>query len=370
MASEPEFYEVELTGFAYGGDCLGRLADGRAVFVPFCLPGERARIRLVEERRSYAHAELVDILQPSSRRISALCPHFGVCGGCHYQHMPYADQLSAKSAILEDQLARIGGLADIPLKAAVPSPAEFNYRNHVQFHLSPSGKLGFRRAHSSEGLDIQECHLPEAEINEIWPQIEFDGPPELDRVGLRSGQGGEVQLILESEQPDAPEFSVELLPISAVHLSPAGTLVLAGQDYLLIEVNRRAFKVSAGSFFQVNTAVAGRMVDYLLESLPLSSEVTVLDAYCGVGLFSAFLAERAGRLIAVESSASAAEDFTVNLDEFDHVELYEAEVEQVLLQPARASGRPGRRSTPRRAGAAGAGWHTAAAPACNGLHLM
>ncbi len=235
-----------------------------------------------------------------------------------------------KAPSCEDQLARIGGLADIPLRAAVPSPAEFNYRNHVQFHLNPSGKLGFRRAHSSEGLDIQECHLPEAEINEIWPQIEFDGLPELDRVGLRSGQGGEVQLILESEQPDAPEFSVELLPISAVHLSPAGTLVLAGRDYLLIEVNRRAFKVSAGSFFQVNTAVAGRMVDYLLESLPLSSEVTVLDAYCGVGLFSAFLAERAGRLIAVESSASAAEDFTVNLDEFDHVELYEAEVEQVL----------------------------------------
>jgi 23S rRNA (uracil1939-C5)-methyltransferase len=200
----------------------------------------------------------------------------------------------------------------------------------VQFHLNPSGKLGFRRAHSSEGLDIQECHLPEAEINAVWPQIEFDRVPELDRVGLRSGQEGEVQLILESEQPYAPEVSVELLPISAVHLSPAGTLVLAGRDYLLIEVNRRAFKVSAGSFFQVNTALAGRMVDYLLESLPLSSEVTVLDAYCGVGLFSAFLAERAGRLIAVESSASAAEDFTVNLDEFDHVELYEAQVEQVL----------------------------------------
>ncbi len=138
-------------------------------------------------------------------------------------------------------------------------------------------------------------------------------------------------MVLESEDPVAPEFSVDI-PLSAVHSSPAGQIILAGDDYLVMEVAGRPFKVSAGSFFQVNTLQAEAMVQALLASLPLNPHTTLLDLYCGVGLFSAFLAPLVGRCVGVEVSESACEDYTANLDEFDNVEFYLGPVEEVLPQ--------------------------------------
>ncbi len=116
-----EFMDVNvtLTTLAYGGEALGRLEDGRAVFVPFALPGEVVRVRLVEEKRNHARAELVEVLEPSAGRIPPRCAHFGACGGCHYQHMPYEAQLAAKTAILREQLERIGRFSDPPVREAV-----------------------------------------------------------------------------------------------------------------------------------------------------------------------------------------------------------------------------------------------------------
>jgi 23S rRNA (uracil1939-C5)-methyltransferase len=112
---------------------------------------------------------------------------------------------------------------------------------------------------------------------------------------------------------------------------------MAGSEAVFIAVSGRSFRVSAGSFFQVNTAMAEKMVEHLLQNLSLQTDMTVLDAYCGVGLFSAFLAPRVGQLVGVESSPSAADDFVENLDEFENVTLYEAAAEDVLpvldLQP-------------------------------------
>jgi 23S rRNA (uracil1939-C5)-methyltransferase len=322
--------EVDLTAFAYGGDAFGRLPDGKAVFVPFGLPGERVRVRLADEKPRYARGELLEVLEPSPERISPRCVHFTTCGGCHYQHMPYDVQLEAKRHILREQLERIGKFSSPPVQPAVPSPRPWNYRNHVQFHLTSQGNLGYHQANSKGVFPIRECHLPEPAINTTWPQLEFETIPGLERIGLRLGIDDDLQLILESEDLQAPELSVEELSISVVHLSPAGSLVLAGSDHVFIEVLGRPFYVSAGSFFQVNTLMAEAMVKHLLENLPISEQATVLDIYCGVGLFSAFLAERSARVIGIESSPQACDDFSVNLDEYDNVELYEAPAEDAL----------------------------------------
>ena len=326
----PMTYDVEFTTPVYGGETLGRLPDGRAVFVPFVLPGESARIRLVEDRRNFARGEVVELLQTSPQRIQPRCPHFTACGGCHYQHLEYAQQLEVKSAVLRDQFARIGGISDLPLRPIVPSPRAWNYRNSVQFHLSADGKLGFQAANGSGVMPVRECHLPEEALNLIWPQLDLEPIPGLERVALRLGAGDEALLVLESSQLEAPALSVEELPVSVVHLGPAGTLVLAGEDAIVLQVLGRSFRVSAGSFFQVNLPMAEAMVQHLLEILPLSAGQTVLDLYCGVGLFSAFLAPRAGQVIGVESAPSACQDFALNLDEFDNVSLYEGEAGMVL----------------------------------------
>ncbi len=323
-------FEIDLTTPVYGGEALGRLPDGRAVFVPFALPGEKVRIRLVEEKRGHARAEVLEVLSPSPERIAPRCSHFGACGGCHYQNIPYPMQLASKETILRDQLKRIGGLKEPPIHTAFASAQSYNYRNTVQFHLTPQGHLGYFDAHSQGVLAVQECHLPEQPINWLWPQLDFEAIQEIERIGLRLGIGDDLQLILESQDPTPPEIVIEDLPISAVYLSPAGALVLAGSQSVVMEVLGRQFMVSAGSFFQVNTAMASTMVEHLLVNLPLSASSTILEVYCGVGLFSAFLADHCGHLVGIEASTSACGDFSVNLDEYDHVALYEAPAELVL----------------------------------------
>lgn len=323
-------YEITLSSLVYGGDALGRLPDGRAAFVPFALPGEKVRLQVVEEKRGHVRANLVEVLETSPQRIAPRCPHFTVCGGCHYQHMDYADQLKVKTIVLCEQLERIGRLGNIPCSPTVASPLPWNYRNHIQFHQTLNGKLGYQAARSNSVVPIRECHLPEAPLNDIWPLLELEPIPGLEKIGLRLGADDDVQLVFESNDLEPLDFSVEELPISAVHLGPGGALVLAGSEYLTIDILDKQFRVSPASFFQVNTLQAATMVEHLLHNLDLQEDSTLLDVYCGVGLFSAFLAPWAGKLVGIELSASACEDFAVNLDAFDNVELYEALAEDVL----------------------------------------
>ncbi|MEO8355052.1 MAG: class I SAM-dependent RNA methyltransferase [Chloroflexota bacterium] len=328
-------HEITLTTFTYGGDAMGRLVDpltgagGRAVFVPFGLPGERVRIRLTEEKRTFARGELVEILEPSPHRITPRCIHFGVCGGCHYQHLPYEKQLEVKVEILRDQLTRIGKIENPPVQKMVASPGPWNYRNHVQFHLTREGKPGYVTAARPRVFAIFECHLPEGSINSLWPQLEFEPEMNIERVSLRSGVDDELMLVLDSDSAEAPELEIEA-GISVTHIFEENTVVIAGNDNITIRVLERDFRVSAAAFFQVNTAMAAKMVEHLITHLPITSSSTILDIYCGAGLFSAFLAPKCGRVIGVESSESACEDFVVNLDEFENVELYEGLAEDVI----------------------------------------
>lgn len=349
--------DLALTTLTYGGDAMGRDSAGRAVFVPFGLPGETVRVRLVDERKHFARAELLEVLHASPKRIAPKCKHFftpldpltgaggqgvrAACGGCHYQNLPYPDQLAAKTDILRDQLARIGKIESPPVREIVPSPKEWYYRNHVQFHLDEQGRLGFVAAGVSDSpsptgrgargegvLPISECHLPEEPLNALWPNLHFEPGTALERISLRAGE--ELLLVLESDSPETPEIEIEA-ELSVVHLTEDDAVVIAGDDHLVIEVMGRPFKVSAGSFFQVNTLMAAKMVEHVLALVPINHPpLTILDVYCGVGLFSAFLAPRCEKLIGIELSPSACADFAVNLDEFENVELYEAPAEAVL----------------------------------------
>ncbi len=323
-------FEVTPTKFTYGGEVMARLPDERVVFIPYALPGEKVRIRLTEDKQRYARAELLEVLEPAPGRIAPQCPHFMECGGCHYQHIPYPEQLKAKKAILRDQLERIGKFAGPPVRDVVPSPSQWNYRNHVQFHLSPGGKLGFLAPRSKRVVPIQECHLPDELINALWPLLEFNFIPGLEKVSLRSGEGDEdALLILESSDPHPFEFNVDI-PLSAVHQGPGGQIVLSGDEFTILEVGGFPFVVSAGAFFQVNTSQAENMIAHLLETLPLSETTTLADVYCGGGLFSVFLAPRVEKLIGIETSPIAAEDFMYNLADFPNVDFYEAPAGDVL----------------------------------------
>ncbi len=322
-------FDVQLKTLTYGGEAMGRLPDGRAVFVPYALPDEMVRVELVEEKRGFARAKLLKVLEASPLRIQPRCKHFGECGGCAYQHMDYAHQAAAKQDILREQLQRIAGVQNPPVQPVVAAPQEWNYRNTIQFHLDPQGKVGYQAANSHRVIPIQECHLPEPALNELWPQLDLESLPGLERVELRVDSGEDLMMVLESQSFETPEFSVDI-PLSAVHLSPAGSIVLAGEDYQIYEILGRPFKVSAGSFFQVNTRQAERMVEHVLSLGPLPPQTEVFDVYCGVGLFSAFIAPKVKSCVGIELAPSACDDFADNLDAFENVSLYVGAAEEIL----------------------------------------
>jgi 23S rRNA (uracil1939-C5)-methyltransferase len=229
-------------------------------------------------------------------------------------------------------LTRIGKIENPPLRDMIASPDPWNYRNHVQFHLTEDGRLGYVGAGTlfAKGIiPITECHLPEKSINSLWPQLEFEPNTNIERVSLRAGKDNDLMLVLESDSAESPELEIEA-EISVAHVFEENAVVIAGNDHIVNLVLGRDFHVSAASFFQVNAVLAEKMVQHLLTCLPVSLSTILLDVYCGVGLFSAFLAPKCERVIGIESSPSACEDFAINLDEFDNVELYEGLAEEIL----------------------------------------
>ncbi len=199
-----------------------------------------------------------------------------------------------------------------------------------QFAFAPDGKPGFYALQSNDVIPIRECPILQPALAELFGDLDLEPIPGLARVALRAGADGDSMVILEMEGEETPAVELDA-PVSVAALWPDGsTLALAGADYLTERVGGRVFRISPGCFFQVNTGMTETLVSLALDRLQLKPGGSVLDLYCGVGLFTAFLAPRAGRIVGVESYSPAVRDAEVNLDEFDNVELYEAPVEDVL----------------------------------------
>lgn len=322
--------EITIEKLVYGGDGMGRMPDGRAVFVPFVLPGEKVRIRIIDEKPRYLRALATEILMPSPLRITPRCKHFAQCGGCHYQHLSYPDQLSIKLDILKDQLTRIAGVINPPICGMTASPNFWHYRNNVQYHITREGQLGYKDISGSAILPVDECHLPQQEIDEVWQRIDLESESGISRLSLRQDSYDEIMLIFEGELDSPPEMELDM-PVSACYITPDGTNYhMAGNDFLTYDILSESLTVSPESFFQVNTAQSANMVKFVLEEVEKLVNPQVLELYCGAGLFSLFLAPLASQLYAIESAPSSAYDFANNLDAFDNVSLYEGTVEDVL----------------------------------------
>lgn len=326
MANE---LELTLSGMAYGGESFGRDDEGRMVFVPFALPDEQVRVRLRDEHKRWARADLLEVLEPSEQRIQPRCIHFGECGGCHYQHLEYADQLHAKQAIVVEQMERIGGFISPPVLETVASPHSWNYRNQMQFHLGSTGKLGLMRQGQPGVLVLQECHLPLPAVDELWPMIQVEEQEDIQRVGIRTDTEGGTMVVFQALE--SPSLEIEVLSdASVVWSTPGGWQVLAGDPALQMQVLGQPFQVSPDAFFQVNAGLLPVLVQLVLDAARVEPGQLALDLYAGVGLFSLFLAERGAKVIAIETSPVACVDFEVNLDAYPDIELYEAQVEAAL----------------------------------------
>jgi len=259
-------------------------------------------VAVEDDRARFARGRVIEVIEPAPDRITPRCPHFGfdstACGGCQWQHIAYAAQLRYKTAIVREQLQRLGRIPDPPVRDIIPSPAIWQYRNHVQFHAAADGRLGFQAARSHRVVAIDECHVIEPALIE-WMESSQRAADPTDRRSVRFGN-------------------------TTDRLRGATTF----------RIRDATLRVSAESFFQVNTALIETLIDQVLTTCDPRPTDTILDAYCGVGLFSRFLAPRADRVVGVESGASAVRDFRENLAGCDRVEMRQGLVEKVLPQLA------------------------------------
>jgi 23S rRNA (uracil1939-C5)-methyltransferase len=336
-----------LDAIAHGGEALGRHA-GKVVFVPYAIPGELVRAEIVEEKERWARARLLDVLTPSPDRVEPPCPHFGPegCGGCQWQHIAYERQAELKKEIVADQLRRLGRIANPPVTdtivlAAPPWPENggaagsntqylsYGYRNHVQLALTPEGRLGYCRGASHDVIAVDRCLLLHEQLDELHAALDVAAAG-LTGVSLRAGiNTGQALILLETAGEEAPELEISL-PAACALRTPGGVQPLIGNPWIEEEVAGRRYRISAESFFQVNTAGAEALVEVVANyAAPRLADV-LLDAYCGVGLFTLALAGAVAEAIGIESAPSACEDFASNAGELMNVTLHEGAVEEVL----------------------------------------
>ncbi|MBN1317992.1 MAG: class I SAM-dependent RNA methyltransferase [Anaerolineales bacterium] len=329
MDSESIELTLELTAMAHGGTALGRDEDGRVVFVPGGIPGEKVRVRPVLVKERHAYAELLEVIERSPYRVEPHCPHYGVCGGCHFQHIDYPAQLQFKTEVVRDQLGRVGHFIDPPVEPALPSPVQWRYRNSVNFSPTADGKLGFWSPTEEQVVPIDECHIIEAGLQTLYREMDLELPGLL-RVTLRIGADGDLLVVFETEDVEPPELATDLT-VSAAILLPTGEAAnLIGENVLYERCAGREWRVSAGSFFQVNRASAENLVRLVLEMANLHGTESVLELYSGVGLFTASLSAGSSGVVGIEENPDAVGDAALNLDDTENVSLYQGAVEQIL----------------------------------------
>ena len=337
---------LKLTAMTHGGEAMGRDETGRVVFVPYAIAGEQVVAEIIEERKNFARARLIEIVEPSPARVTPRCAHFGPppqsspvsdgggrgCGGCQWQHIAYDAQLRFKTEIVREQFARVGKVPDAPVRDTIGMPEPWHYRNNVQFQMDAESHLCFRALESHDLVQINECHILHPLLDEMFHALDFEGA-DFDGVTLRAGtQTGQKLLILEGRDEVAPAITVDEA-VSIAYQTPNGeTISLIGKDALHETLRRRVFRVSPASFFQVNTEMANKLVDWVERYLAPRAEEVLLDAFSGVGTFGLLLAPRVTRVVAVEESKGAVEDARANAVDLPNVEFHRGAVEEVLPQ--------------------------------------
>ncbi len=336
---------LNIEKLVYGGDGLARLpADdrgaGKAVFVPFVLPGETVEAALRDEKPGFARARLDEVLAASARRISPACKYFQRCGGCHYQHTDYEHQLEIKAAILKENLRRIARLELDTELTVHPSPP-WNYRNRSRFKLqtAPEFAIGYFKLNSHELLPVEECPISSPLINRalaaMWQlgragnvpagiqEVEFFASS--DDLHLLSevycSPGSKFEGLGADLMAALPEISgVAFFTARGARAEAPGEpkhLGGSGVGSLIYATELASYRVSAGAFFQVNRYLTDKLVEVVVRGgrdadRTAGATGTALDLYAGVGLFSSVLNREFERVIAVESSPTSHADLLYN----------------------------------------------------------
>lgn len=334
----------------YGGDGLARIPAtgderrGKTIFVPYVLPGEVVEASVVEERKGYTRAALVEVLNPSPARVTPPCPHFGVCGGCQYQHSDYTAQLEDKRQILHETILRGAKLALPHIEVHSGEPYGFRNRTRMKIAVEPEFALGYYRQGSHDLEPVRNCLISSPLINRAIALLWELAPEAASYPSLREVQffanHDDSELLVElfihhattpvllakfaklmrermpqisgvavfasgASDGDLEDGNIE----SSRRLSRAGVPYIEGSASMMYNVGSHAYRVSAGSFFQTNRFLAAKLVELVTAN---RSGRAALDLFAGVGLFTLPMSRHFERITSIEIAQNSFDDLAAN----------------------------------------------------------
>ena len=319
--------QIDITGIGSELQGVGRLADGRAVFVPGAIPGERVSAAITQDRGRFCEASVCDVLNPSPDRIAPACPHADACGGCQARHIRYSRALALKQQVVRDALTRIGGLEAPLVRPALGCEAPDRTRNKAEYPVAiQDGRavIGAFARGSHSVIPLTDCLLQREESAEAlrWFAANLDDltcAPHLKYLVTRVNQSGEMMLVLCADAPVLSELqrlspalsgalpSLKSLWLCHLNRRPAHALDgrctrVSGSESLPETLMGLRFTISPQSFFQVNPKQTEKLYEFALKAAGVSPgcDMKVLDAYCGAGTITLAAARWARHVTGIE----------------------------------------------------------------------
>lgn len=365
MYQKGQHIEATITDIGDDDRCYAKLDDGMSVFVQGMVAvGDRVAATVFKVKKNYLEAKLSALLTPSPLRVEPRCAHFGVCGGCKWQHVDYAAQAEQKRKHVQDALRHIGGFKDIEVAPALAAPEAYHYRNKIEFSFSDKRylephemtsdgelskpknfALGFHApGRYDKALDIDQCHIATPEMNTVLDAVRTFAIEKslaiystethtgflrnlVVRQAVRTGEMM-VNLVTSSHEPVLmAELGVRLSDVLGEKLTTfvnnitsrksgiafgESEVVLSGKGFITERLGDYSFTISANSFFQTNTVQAERLYEKTLELARLTGSETVYDLYCGTGSIAIFISKHAKKVLGIEVIESSVKDAGAN----------------------------------------------------------
>jgi 23S rRNA (uracil1939-C5)-methyltransferase len=339
--------QVKINAMAFKGYGVARM-DGKVLFIPYSVTGDEAWVEVVEEKKSYSMGKLIEILRPSPMRVEPPCSYFGVCGGCQWQHIAYANHGELKKEILIEILRRLGGVKEIPPITMTLSPDPYDYRTRVQ--LKVKGKaLGYYKERSHELVDIQHCPISHPLVNQMIPFLRkaLSSLSRLEEIEINvSPEEGKGALILHLSKLNQG-LEIFLKEFLNVHPLLKGLAIvrkrratIRGEPHLnfTVPLNQNQGKeylrlrTSPESFFQVNLKQNETLIQRVLEFADANENEMTLDLYAGVGNMTLPLARVSKEIWGIEENWVAVKDARFNAERngIENCSFIHGKVEDIL----------------------------------------
>ena len=305
-------FQTTLNGINDSGETLSEIR-GAPVEVTGGLPGEKVVVEVQKRFPERIVAKVVEVLEQAEERVVPECEYFLTCSGCQWQHASYDYQLQLKQARVQREIDKYQSLSQVVVAATIGSESQLGYRNHGRFTVGKKddgGKIGYINAVTRRFVKIDRCLLMNEQINKVL-DLAQDNVAGQTQMAIRAGSNTDSMLI----QP-------------RMNLSHIG--LVTGEQHYEEEVRGFRFRVAASSFFQVNTSQLSRAIDEVRDLLDLDGTEVMVDAYCGVGVFTVLLAPYVRKIVGIEESASAIEDAGLNSKDILNIEFVEGKTEHIL----------------------------------------